>query len=118
MSGALGRVVGTTLALWLPLLPLFLFARHAINSRTPSRRALLDGNFGPRVLFQGFSPSCSVKCACSSMTNSVAHSDWITVGHRTKELWRCVVLKLPTPHNPLPGRHMHCQNLGDSTGSG
>ena len=37
MSGALGRVVGTTLALWLPLLPVFLFARHAINSRTPSR---------------------------------------------------------------------------------
>jgi hypothetical protein len=39
MSGALGRVVGTTLALWLPLLPLFLFVRHAISSRTPSRCA-------------------------------------------------------------------------------
>ncbi len=38
MSGALGRIVGTTLALWLPLVPLYLFVRHAIQSRTPSRR--------------------------------------------------------------------------------
>jgi hypothetical protein len=37
MTGALGNVVGTTLALWLPLLPVFLFVRHAINSRSPSR---------------------------------------------------------------------------------
>lgn len=40
MAGALGRVVGTTLALWLPLVPLYLFVRHAIQSRTPSRCAL------------------------------------------------------------------------------
>ncbi|CAL8462710.1 g2243 [Coccomyxa elongata] len=37
MTGALGRIVGTTLALWLPLVPLYLFVRHAIQSRTPSR---------------------------------------------------------------------------------
>ena len=39
MTGALGRIVGTTLALWLPLVPLYLFVRHAIQSRTPSRSA-------------------------------------------------------------------------------
>lgn len=39
MTGALGRIVGTTLALWLPLVPLYLFVRHAIQSRTPSRFA-------------------------------------------------------------------------------
>lgn len=37
MTGALARVVGTTLALWLPLVPLYLFVRHAISSRSPSR---------------------------------------------------------------------------------
>ena len=35
MTGALARVVGTTLALWLPLVPLYLFVRHAISSRSP-----------------------------------------------------------------------------------
>ena len=39
MTGALARVVGTTLALWLPLVPLYLFVRHAISSRSPSRSA-------------------------------------------------------------------------------
>ena len=39
MTGALARVVGTTLALWLPLVPLYLFVRHAISSRSPSRWA-------------------------------------------------------------------------------
>ncbi len=37
MTGALARVIGTTLALWLPLVPLYLFVRHAISSRSPSR---------------------------------------------------------------------------------
>ena len=39
VSGALWRIVGTTLALWLPLVPLFLLVRHAISSRSPSRCA-------------------------------------------------------------------------------
>lgn len=41
MTGALARVIGTTLALWLPLVPLYLFVRHAISSRSPSRWAAL-----------------------------------------------------------------------------
>ena len=41
VSGAFWRVVGTTLALWLPLVPLFLLVRHAISSRSPSRWGFL-----------------------------------------------------------------------------
>lgn len=37
IMGALGRMVGTIFALWLPLIPLFLVMRHALGGRSSMR---------------------------------------------------------------------------------
>lgn len=37
VTGALVRVVGTALALWIPLTPLFFIMRRALNGKTNSR---------------------------------------------------------------------------------
>ena len=59
MTGALARVVGTTLALWLPLVPLYLFVRHAISSRSPSRST------HPRPPFSSLQQSATPMRHCS-----------------------------------------------------
>ena len=38
VTGALLRVIGTALALWIPLTPLFFIMRRALNGKTNSRR--------------------------------------------------------------------------------
>lgn len=37
VTGALVRVIGTALALWIPLTPLFFIMRRALNGKTNSR---------------------------------------------------------------------------------
>jgi hypothetical protein len=37
VTGALLRVIGTALALWIPLTPLFFIMRRALNGKTNSR---------------------------------------------------------------------------------
>ena len=39
LSGAAARMLGTVIALWLPLVPIFLIMRHTLGSRSNLRRA-------------------------------------------------------------------------------
>lgn len=67
MTGALARVIGTTLALWLPLVPMYLFVRHAISSRSPSR---LEPS--PFMMLVSVHPLMHVLCITSSLSGAFA----------------------------------------------
>ncbi len=56
VTGALARVLGTALALWLPLIPLLFIVRRAVSGKTKTR-CVPAAIPGPR-------PACTLQPAC------------------------------------------------------
>ncbi|KAK9795934.1 hypothetical protein WJX73_007369 [Symbiochloris irregularis] len=71
ITGALGRMLGTVFALWLPLVPLFLVMRHALGGRS-SMSKKRAGN--EKYLQSGvtFSDVAGVEAACQELMEVVA----------------------------------------------
>lgn len=71
ITGAIGRMLGTVFALWLPLVPLFLVMRHALGGRSSmnKKRPGNDKFVTPNVTFRDVA---GVNAACDELLEVVA----------------------------------------------